>query len=224
MAVIGRVPPEVIQEVVEVWPSSEWDGWYSYTGDRGLKKVSKPGKRLPSSAYEALWKMANLVTAYDLVWPGFVDHSLYAAGLHWILPGGSLPRHLDADRHPENPWRRTHSIVCFLDTLDQGGELVLEDGKHVIQPTAGDVVVFETQGNWHWVNETKQDRRTLALFAYQNATGPEFWQGRDRALFENKDAVCSSRDSSRCSGIQNCCGSPRGCDHPTGETCNAGRY
>jgi len=183
---IGYIGLRLVQQAIASWPDESWEGWHRYSGERGEKLVSKPSADLPAEIYACLWATEHIVS-----WPhstylssSFIDHGLYAAGMHWIKPGGCLPRHLDAERHPDYPWRRTHSIVCFLDAMQDGGELVLNDGQQIIQPEAGQVVLFQTQDNWHWVNETKQHRRTLALFAYQPATGEEHWRQRDRALFK----------------------------------------
>lgn len=212
--IIGSIPQSIVSAVQLAWPDQSWQGWHTYTGERGDKLVSKPSSRLPEAVYGALWAILERVSwpVSDCLGGSFVDLSLHAAGMHWIKPGGRLPRHLDAERHPSNPWRRTHSIVCFLDSMQDGGQLVLQDGKEVIQPVAGNVAVFETTGNWHWVTETKQNRRTLALFAYQPATESEHSERRERALFESiNETRCSSR--SACKAAE--CAAKRG----TSDTC-----
>lgn len=181
---IGNIGSTAVESVLTSWPAQDWLGWHRYSGERGDKLVSKPGVDLPEAVYRALWDMVGLILT-DSVSPSFVDLGLHAAGLHWILPGGCLPRHLDAEVHPTKPWVRTHSIVCFLDSIEKGGELVLGDGRQTIKPVRGEVVMFETENNWHWVNQTDQDRRTIALFAWR-ASDINQKDRRSRALFSPK--------------------------------------
>lgn len=189
---LGYIGLSSVSRVRQDWPDSNWSGWYKYSGERGEKLVSRPDSTLPDSAYSALWSMLSLTWRSGVLddMGGFIDTELHGAGMHWLLPGACLPRHLDAERHPDKPWIRTHSIVCFLDHDPNGsGSLMLDDGKTEVKPIPGQVVCFPTEGNWHWVNETAIHRRTLALFAYRHAgANPEFWNTRSRALFVNTDS------------------------------------
>lgn len=177
----------VIDECSYRWPSPSWDGWHRYSGEMGEKLASKPQFDLGTIHYKALVQIAS---SFQQQLPAgcFVDMSLHGAGLHWIRPGGRLPRHLDAERHPTNPWIRTHSAVCFLDSIKDGGELVLNDGRDVIQPHSGLVVAFETLHNWHWVNRTDVERRTIALFAWKKIADDHCVDGdkTTRATFREK--------------------------------------
>lgn len=178
---LGFLNPKFVDSVLKVWPSSSWEGWHRYSGEMGEKLASKPGSLLPAEVYVALIEMAWLAPSHAF---SFIDFRLHGAGMHWILPEGELPRHLDSERHPDGPWIRAHSIVCFLEPSD--GLLVLEDGERVITPEPGKVVMFPTQDNWHWVTKTSTDRRTLALFTYRDTADPEVWNLRTRARFSNE--------------------------------------
>lgn len=197
---IGLLTPRQIALALLHWPSQAWEGWHRYTGSRGEKLASKPDYDVPESIASALWTIARFAQPY--LGDSFIDHALHGAGMHWIGPGGNLPRHLDSDRHPVHAWERTHSIVCFLDTMHSGGELILSDGAETIRPIAGQIVMFQCRGNWHWVNPVEQNRRTLALFTWRHREPAELVWQRDRALFEEKSHAETSPGDSCCTA---CC-------------------
>ena len=169
----------MIADALAVWPDEAWDGWHRYSGDMGEKLASKPASLLPSAVYAVLLQVASRVVQAT---NDFIDFELHGAGMHWILPNGELPRHLDSERHPHHPWIRTHSVVCFMEESD--GLLVINDGQKAIVPTPGAVVMFPTHNNWHWVTKTTTHRRTLALFTYQLTADPDVWKLRTRAMFQ----------------------------------------
>jgi Rps23 Pro-64 3,4-dihydroxylase Tpa1-like proline 4-hydroxylase len=99
-----------------------------------------------------------------------------------IPPGGFLGRHLDAEFHPLRNWKRTHSVVLFVDEWnpDWGGQLNLE-GHSKVTPSRNCAVVFETQSMWHEVLPTSKDaayRRTIALFAWSQVHAEEVSKNR----------------------------------------------
>ena len=178
MKYLEPIDATMIADALAAWPDESWSGWHRYSGDMGEKLASKPASLLPSAVYAVLLQMASRVVQ---VTNDFIDFGLHGSGMHWVLPNGELPRHLDSERHPDHPWIRTHSVVCFMEKSD--GVLVVDDGKQVVLPEPGLIVMFPTDGNWHWVTRTSSNRRTLALFTYQNTANPDVWSLRTRAMF-----------------------------------------
>lgn len=165
------LPQTLIRAVAACWPEQTWSGWHRYNGPTANKYGSLHHSLIPHACRVALDRLADVVA--PLIGDSFIDYDLHAAGLHMIPPSGFLGRHLDAECHPIRPWKRTHSIVCFVDTMQphDGGELLIEPDTFIV-PRSGDCVVFETPGTWHQVLRTSEHapvRRTLALFAWQTA-------------------------------------------------------
>lgn len=169
--VIDSVLPEhLLRAVQATWPAADWSGWHRYNGPTADKFGSLAHAPLPPSIRVALERLA-MFSGQSLPDGSFIDLELHAAGLHQIPPGGFLGRHLDAECHPLRPWRRTHSIVLFVDSLADadGGELFIEPDDY-LQPVENRMVIFETPGSWHQVlptSATAPMRRTLALFAWR---------------------------------------------------------
>lgn len=178
MQYLEPIDAAIIADALAAWPNESWDGWHRYSGDMGEKLASKPDSLLPSAVYAVLLQMASRVVQ---VTNDFIDFGLHGSGMHWILPNGELPRHLDSERHAHQPWIRTNSIVCFMEESD--GLLTLDDGRQTVVPSPGKVVMFPTDGNWHWVTRTTNNRRTLALFTYRHTADPQVWNLRTRAKF-----------------------------------------
>lgn len=162
------IPRSLLRSASASWPDTGWTGWHRYRGTTADKYGSLHASILPEACRAVVYQLALAVS--ELIGDSFVDYDLHAAGLHQIPPGGFLGRHLDAEFHPLRPWKRTHSIVLFLDDFEEhhGGELFLEPNI-VIRPAFNRVAVFETENCWHQVRRTSLDapmRRTIALFAW----------------------------------------------------------
>jgi Rps23 Pro-64 3,4-dihydroxylase Tpa1-like proline 4-hydroxylase len=183
--IIKNVIPHSLCVAAEAaWPSADWPFWHRYNGATANKYGSMDRNRIPAACLAALDALALAVIPY--IGDSFIDYDLHAAGLHMIPPGGFLARHLDAERHPIHPWRRTVSIVMSVnsnwDATRFGGELRLEHGSdmQVIAPEIGTAVIFTTEGQWHEVLPVSdcqstccnQWRKTLALFAWDS--NPEY--------------------------------------------------
>jgi len=180
----SAVPENLLQGLEANWPAETSDVWHRYSGSMGEKLAILHWRCLPAEAWPVICEIGSIMECY---YKGCViDWRLHGAGLHEIRDGGSLPRHLDGERHPRTGFARWISAVLFVDTLQQGqgGELVIE-GKATIRPEAGTLVIFETPGQWHEVLpvHTKR-RRTVALFGYLAETR----DGRTSALFQPRDA------------------------------------
>ena len=92
---------------------------------------------------------------------GLFDQELHYA---WYPPGMRYARHVD---HPRGRDRRRVSFILYLNTAWQpgdGGELRLFDaagGYRDIEPVAGRLVCFLTQGREHEVLPTRVDRLSV---------------------------------------------------------------
>lgn len=165
------IPEPVLRAAAAAWPAPDWSGWHRYKGLTADKYGLLHASLLPHACRVALDRLAGVVCSELEGTQSFVDYDLHAAGLHQIPPGGFLGRHLDAEYHPFRPWKRTHSIILFLDTLspEDGGQLIIDPDVKVV-PTSNQAVIFKTPGCWHEVTRTKPNvpfRRTLALFAWE---------------------------------------------------------
>lgn len=169
--IIQNAIPDSLRRAAEAaWPDPTWPYWHRYNGKTGNKYGSMDRDRLPPACLAALDALALAVIPF--IGESFIDYDLHAAGLHMMPPGGFLSRHLDAESHPIRRWRRTHSIVMFVNSGWGelcGGELVVGDQEISVNP--GTAVVFETDDAWHHVNRVNTDvsllhRKTLALFAW----------------------------------------------------------
>lgn len=189
------LPTAMLNAVRASWPDTAWSGWHRYQGTTADKYGSLHHSLIPPACAEALRKIAAVVNPV-LPADSFIDYELHAAGMHQIPPGGFLGRHLDAERHPLRPWRRTHSIVYFVDSIspEHGGALYVEDPYTTVQPEANAIAIFATSGAWHGVAKTKSSapwRRTLALFAWSLSSSDN---GKTSAFFQehhNEDSVAN---------------------------------
>lgn len=174
----AALPEHMVNAVKQHWPADSWSGWHRYAGDTGDKYGLKHADLLPAACRHALDRLMDV--AGSMLPSGcFWDYDLHGAGLHMLKSGGFLGRHQDAERHPLQSWRRSHSLVCFLESCD-GGELVIDD-KNIVSPDPGVAVLFETHKLWHAVNPVRSHRRTLALFA---------WEHVDQ--FDSSGSICST--------------------------------
>lgn len=164
----STISPALLRAADAAWPSPEWNGWHRYKGSTGDKFGSLHHSVIPRACTVALETLAEHASAF--IGDSFIDYDLHAAGLHMMPPGGFLARHVDAERHPLKQWRRTHSIVLFVNRLNpgDGGRLHIE-GQTTLRPEPNVCCIFETPGQWHEVYKTSASapyRKTLAMFAW----------------------------------------------------------
>jgi SM-20-related protein len=91
---------------------------------------------------------------------GLFDLELHYA---WYAPGTAYARHVD---RPQGRDQRKVSLVLYLNrawTPDSGGELRIfdRDGSRDIEPIAGRLVCFLTEGREHAVLTTGRDRLSI---------------------------------------------------------------
>jgi predicted 2-oxoglutarate/Fe(II)-dependent dioxygenase YbiX len=150
------IPEHIRLAALATFPAIDWPWWHRY-GNGKLATVDP--SRIPEGCRAALHALALAVAPPS----GFYDFTFYGAGLHYMPAGSALGRHVDASHHPQRPWRRVSSVVCFLDDCD-GGELVVEGDT--INPIAGLAASFPSNQS-HEVLPVKTDRRTISLFAWE---------------------------------------------------------
>lgn len=79
------------------------------------------------------------------------------------LPGAFVEEHEDTDDGYNTQFE--YSAVLYLNTLQEGGELIFTDFDHSVKPKAGDLVVFKSiQGGMHKVNRINEDRYTMPMW------------------------------------------------------------
>lgn len=163
------IPLSLVRAAEAAWPSPDWPYWHRYQGRTADKFGSMDRFRIPAACLAALDALAIAVIPH--IGESFIDYDLHAAGMHMMVPGGFLTRHIDAECHPLRRWRRTHSVVMCVNsewTSDFGGQLVF-GGERSVTPQQGQAVIFETENQWHEVTQVRRGtRKTLALFAWQS--------------------------------------------------------
>jgi hypothetical protein len=192
LALDGLFPPSLLRQAHASWPAADWPGWLP-PDPRFRGRRQDPRAPLPPPCGELLGLVAALPVAALLGLPAAVpDLGLWGGGLHESGPGDSLPRHLDADRHPVLGLARVASAALYVHPEWQegwGGDLLLGDGAQSARPGAriaplpGRLVAFACADDaWHAVAPVTgpAPRRSLALFWYAPTSGPG---RRPRAYF-----------------------------------------
>ena len=78
-------------------------------------------------------------------------------------PGSTVPRHEDTDGGLNTHFR--YSAIIYLNTLSEGGELSFVEDDYSYSPSAGDLVLFPSQGSGtHAVLKITEPRYTLPLW------------------------------------------------------------
>lgn len=152
--------PSLIEAVKASWPDQSWGGWFVYESG---KMASKSPVGFPRSVDFLISQMCeiNFPRCFpDLDW-------MHGAGLHQMSAGNSLGPHLDAEYHPNKPWRREISMILYLDDCDGGALQMTDDVGRVhrtIESKQNRLVWFNTPGQWHHVTECYSIRRSIGLF------------------------------------------------------------
>lgn len=172
----GFIPRELARAASMEWPNVHWPHWHSYGGIQLGKYASKDPSRLTPACMEIMRQMLSIPLEQILKIQGtFPDFSLHGAGMHMMIPGSSVPLHLDSDHHPLLGWRRRASCILWLDDWQEswGGSLRLWETKDKpavsICPQAGRLAVFEcSDSSYHDVSQISNaapiPRRSLAAF------------------------------------------------------------
>lgn len=149
------LPEHIRQAALATFPDESWEHWHRYENG---KLATKDRSRFPPACQMAI----DLISVRCPPIEGFYDPDCVGAGLHLMPRGCELGEHRDAAFAGHRPWKRTGSLVYFLDRCE-GGELVVEG--EVITPEPNMAVMF-AGSQLHSVKMTRTSRRTLSLFSY----------------------------------------------------------
>lgn len=157
-------------------------GWHYYEHQkRGLMSVIDHPVVSQLLTPLAVSMLGELADVSDLT----IDPTLRGGGLHAIPAGGRLGIHVDFNRHPDRPLRRSVNTLLYLnkDWDDAwGGRLTLTDRAGIektLAPRWNRWVIFGyTETAWHGHPEPltcppDRERRSLALYYYTPMTPAE---------------------------------------------------
>ncbi len=158
------------------------EGWHHYEHKkRGLMDVGDHPVVSQLLEPSVVSLLGALTGVHDLV----IDPTLRGGGLHGIPAGGRLGIHVDFNRHPDRPLRRSVNMLLYLnkDWDDAwGGQLTLTDRAGTdlqITPRWNRWVIFGySETAWHGHPEPltcppDRERRALALYYYTPMTPAE---------------------------------------------------
>lgn len=166
------IPEHLTLACLAAFPERNWGGWHHYESG---KQATRPCPELPNACHIALEALgASVSPPHGSFW----DYEYHGSGLHYMPPGSRLGRHVDAEYHPTKPWRRTSSLVLFLNRFC-GGDLIV--GNQEFSCSENRAFMFSSSIP-HEVTEVIQGaRKSISLFSYEIDHGPK---GSTRATFE----------------------------------------
>jgi len=168
-------PACVIRAAAKTWPDERWAWWHKYDDETALKFSTMGRAPFPPASALLLDRMATLDIS-SISTDAFPDMSFHAGGMHTLPPGGFLGKHKDAEIHPLTGWSRVLNAILFI---EGDGDLHLGQ-DYAIRPTPGRLVLFETKGVWHRVDEATETRKSLAVYWWADRQE----QGDERSIFE----------------------------------------
>ncbi len=99
------------------------------------------------------------------------DNEIYVTSM-WLgkqFPGSEILEHEDTDGG--NNVHFKYSSIIYLNTISDGGELVLPDIDFSYSPNAGDAIMFISQDTGkHYVTKVNEERYTIALWMTDDYT------------------------------------------------------
>jgi Rps23 Pro-64 3,4-dihydroxylase Tpa1-like proline 4-hydroxylase len=146
---------ELLDAVLDEFPSAEHPGWRRYGNDREVKLEGPPALwgEATQRYFDQLAGMADALT--ELTGIADLQMETIGGGYHLIPPGGYLDVHTDFNRSPQSNLYRRLNVLTYLnkDWHDDGGRLELwdDDGLVVeITPEFATTAIFETSDrSWH---------------------------------------------------------------------------
>lgn len=168
----NAINPLLLRAVWATWPERTWRGWHHYSGRDSEKYGTKSEHDLTPAVTKAMSQILNTVAMMlpSLSVNVFPDLEFHGAGMHMIMPGGYLSKHLDSSVMESTGWKREYSVVLGVNPewhSDWGGEFVL--GSDIVWPEFNQLIVFKTtETSWHEVKQVTGPvpRCTLALFLW----------------------------------------------------------
>jgi hypothetical protein len=182
---------EALSRVVGSFPSFDEVAWYRY--DNALeRKHTMPHVEQLAPEIRIIFReldspdfvrFLNILTGVSNLQP---DISHVGAGLHQILPGGSLAVHADSNYHPETGLDRRVNVLVFLNEdwkESYGGHLELWDAdmRSVVRrilPVFNRTVIFACNDNANHGHPEPlacppdRSRRSLAAYYYTRGRPP----------------------------------------------------
>lgn len=173
--------PDLLDAVVNEFPSADAPGWRRYGNDRELKLEGPPVLWGPATV-EYFTRLAGMCDYLsDLT--GIPDLSMetIGGGYHLIPPGGYLDVHTDFNRSPDTGLFRRLNVLTYLnrDWTDNGGHLELWDDRHPVvsvAPEFGITAMFETSDrSWHGHPHPAQRwRKSVAAYFFSPEQPPGY--------------------------------------------------
>lgn len=209
---LGR--EEAIRAALEAFPAPEDDRWFDTSGPEGtvqLKQTMWDSRKIPEPLCRVLLEMNSgpfVDFLEDLTGiEGLVpDPHYFGAGLHQILPGGTLGVHVDHNLNPRLNLYRRVSVVFYLNrdwVDDYQGHLELwsvDMAKCVkrISPNFGRMVVFtNSETSFHGHPQPLaclhgMTRKSLSAFYLSSVPDPSYSPEPHKALFRAEPGPTSS--------------------------------
>jgi hypothetical protein len=179
------LPPHVLDEVLEEFPSPGQDAWMRFESDTERKLASREDTPLGEATRHLLGEL-NSAAFIDFLETmtginGLVpDPHFEGGGLHQIQPGGHLNVHVDFNRHPRTGLDRRLNVLIYLNRdwpEEYGGALELwgrdmQRRERAILPVFNRFVAFSTtERSYHGHPEPLscpdgRTRKSLALYYY----------------------------------------------------------
>lgn len=185
------LPPQVLDEVLEEFPSPDQDAWMRFESGTERKLASRKDTPMGEATLHLLGELNSAafmdfletMTGIDGLIP---DPHFEGGGLHQIQRGGHLNVHVDFNRHPRTGLERRLNVLIYLNRgwkEEYGGELELwspdmQTCERAILPVFNRFVAFSTtERSYHGHPEPlncpeDRSRRSLALYYYSLPASP----------------------------------------------------
>jgi hypothetical protein len=178
---------DLVSAAARDWPSAEWDGWFEYTGQFEISKMTCNNWQVMPKPCVVLLRL--LLGLTPQIWLGdrqaIPDINLHGAGMHAMGRDSKLDVHLDADRHPKNGLQRACNAILFLNETwkpEWGGALEFWNSDVTkcvtrIEPRFNRLVMFDTSDDsYHGIPEPLKCppgilRKSLAVYFWRDAPG-----------------------------------------------------
>jgi hypothetical protein len=201
----GLFPPEVLQAVLDEFPSPDDIEWWKFADHTGKKLATREESQIGDSTLSFLMQL-NSSTFISFLEEltgitGLIpDPHLYGGGLHQIQRGGFLKVHADFNRHERLRLDRRLNLLVYLNRNwreEYGGHLELwsRDMKSVerkILPVFGRCVLFSTTDfSYHGHPDPVTcpegvTRKSLALYYYTNGRPEEELSPTHGTLYQSR--------------------------------------
>jgi hypothetical protein len=179
------LPPQVLDQVLEEFPSAHQDAWMRFESDTERKLASREDTPMGDATRHLLDELnsaafIDFLSAMTGIEGLVPDPHFEGGGLHQIQRGGHLNVHVDFNRHPRTGLDRRLNVLIYLNRdwkEEYGGALELwspdmQRCERAILPIFNRFVAFSTtERSYHGHPEPlscpeDRTRRSLALYYY----------------------------------------------------------